>query len=51
MPRLYFRCVDFWPRADHIVLRLGEPMKTHPNFFLLAAMLPVLVWSGIHPFD
>jgi putative membrane protein len=26
-------------------------MKTHPNFLLLAAMLPILIWSGIHPYD
>ncbi|MDE0836856.1 MAG: DUF2238 domain-containing protein [Akkermansiaceae bacterium] len=26
-------------------------MKIHPNFLLLAAMLPILIWSGIHPYD
>jgi len=26
-------------------------MKTHPHFVLLAAMLPVLAWSGWHPHD
>lgn len=26
-------------------------MKTHPNHLLLAAMLPVLIWSGWHPHD
>jgi putative membrane protein len=26
-------------------------MKTHPNYLLLAAMLPVLLWSGWHPHD
>ena len=26
-------------------------MKTHPNYLLLAAMLPVLIWSGWHPYD
>lgn len=28
-----------------------EKMKTHPNLILLAAMLPILVWSGWHPYD
>ena len=28
-----------------------NPMKTHPNLILLAAMLPVLIWSGINPYD
>jgi putative membrane protein len=26
-------------------------MKTHPNYLLLVAMLPVLIWSGWHPYD
>lgn len=26
-------------------------MKTPPNFLLLAAMLPVLIWSGWQPYD
>jgi putative membrane protein len=26
-------------------------MKTHPNLILLAAMLPVLIWSGWYPYD
>lgn len=26
-------------------------MKTHPNIILLIAMLPVLIWSGINPYD
>lgn len=26
-------------------------MKIHPNYLLLAAMLPVLLWSGWHPYD
>lgn len=28
-----------------------NPMKAHPNHVLLAAMLPVLIWSGWHPHD
>ena len=26
-------------------------MKTHPNLMLLAAILPVLIWSGVNPYD
>lgn len=26
-------------------------MKTHPNFILLLVVLPILIWSGVKPYD